>query len=59
MPTAPPLLALASTYGHLQDLIATSYTTAYMGPWCDQLGAVLPAQDFSTAASAVTLSGTA
>lgn len=35
-------------YGHLQDIIGRAYTTAYLGPWCDQLGALLPAQDFAS-----------
>ncbi|MCB9742890.1 MAG: lamin tail domain-containing protein [Alphaproteobacteria bacterium] len=35
-------------YGHLQDLIDTSYTTAHLGPWCEQLAALLPAQSWSS-----------
>ena len=37
---------LRSYYGHLNDIIQTSYNAAYLGPWCDQLGALLPGQDF-------------
>ncbi len=39
---------LRAYYGHLNDLLATSYTTAWLGPWCDQLGALLPRQDFDS-----------
>ncbi len=35
-----------SYYGHLNDIIETSYNTAYLGRWCDQLGALLPGQNF-------------
>ena len=35
-----------SYYGHLQDIIEHAYSTAYLDPWCDQLGALLPDQDF-------------
>jgi hypothetical protein len=34
-------------YGHLQDIVARSYTAESMGPWCDQLGALLPGQNFA------------
>ena len=35
-----------SYYGHLQDIILRAYNTDYLGPWCDQLGELLPQQDF-------------
>ncbi|MBM4365764.1 MAG: lamin tail domain-containing protein, partial [Deltaproteobacteria bacterium] len=35
-------------YGHLQDIIRRAYNTGYLGPWCDQIGALLPAQDFAS-----------
>ena len=35
-----------SYYGHLQDIIARAYNADYLAPWCDQLGALLPGQDF-------------
>ena len=35
-------------YGHLLDLIEGAYTSAYLGPWCDQLGDLLPGQDFDS-----------
>ncbi len=34
-------------YGHLLDIIQTTYNADYMGHWCDQLGALLPAQNFA------------
>jgi hypothetical protein len=34
-----------SYYGHLQDIVGRAYNGAYLAPWCDQLGALLPAQD--------------
>jgi hypothetical protein len=34
-------------YGHLLDILRTSYNGEYMAPWCAQLGALLPAQDFA------------
>jgi hypothetical protein len=37
---------LRSYYGHLDDILETSYSSAYLGPWCDQLGDLLPGQDF-------------
>ncbi len=37
-----------SYYGHLQDIIQRAYHTDYLGPWCDQLGALLPGQSFSS-----------
>ena len=35
-----------SYYGHLLDIIERAYNTDYLAPWCDQLGALLPGQDF-------------
>jgi hypothetical protein len=35
-------------YGHLHDLIRRAYTTDYLAPWCDQIGGLLPAQDFGS-----------
>ena len=35
-------------YAHLHDLLDTSYTSAWMGPWCDQLGDLLPGQSFDS-----------
>jgi hypothetical protein len=37
---------LRSYYGHLQDIIQTSYNAEYLGPWCEQLGELLPGQNF-------------
>ena len=37
---------LRSYYGYLNDIIAQAYSTDYLAPWCDQLGTLLPAQDF-------------
>ncbi|MSQ03278.1 MAG: hypothetical protein EXR71_15530, partial [Myxococcales bacterium] len=34
-----------SYYGHLQDIVGRAYNTAYLGRWCDQMAALLPAQD--------------
>jgi hypothetical protein len=34
-------------YGHLYDIISTSYNGAYMAYWSDHLGELLPAQDFA------------
>ncbi len=34
-------------YGHLHDILSSSYNGAYMAPWCDHFGALLPAQDFA------------
>jgi hypothetical protein len=34
-------------YGHLYDIISSSYNGAYMSSWCDHLGELLPAQDFA------------
>jgi hypothetical protein len=34
-------------YGHLLDLIATTYNPTYLGHWANQLGRLLPAQDFA------------
>ena len=39
---------LRSYYGHLQDIIGRSYNSAYLGRWCTQLGALLPAQNFQS-----------
>jgi len=39
---------LRSYYGHLNDIIERSYNTGYMGRWCDQLGELLPDQDFDS-----------
>ncbi len=35
-------------YGHLQDIIGRAYNTGYLGPWCEQIGELLPAQDFDS-----------
>jgi hypothetical protein len=35
-----------SYYGHLQDIIARAYNTDHLAPWCEQLGTLLPEQDF-------------
>ncbi len=35
-----------SYYGHLLDIVERAYGTDYLAPWCDQLGALLPGQDF-------------
>jgi hypothetical protein len=35
-----------SYYGHLQDIIERAYNGDYLARWCDQLGALLPGQDF-------------
>jgi hypothetical protein len=35
-----------SYYGHLQDIIERAYNVEYLAPWCDQLGDLLPEQDF-------------
>ncbi len=37
---------LRSYYGHLQDIIDRAYNPEYLAPWCDQLGELLPDQDF-------------
>jgi hypothetical protein len=34
-------------YRHLRQIIATAYNDAYMARWRDQLGALLPGQDFA------------
>ena len=34
-------------YGHLLDILQTSYSGDYMAPWSAQLGALLPGQDFA------------
>jgi hypothetical protein len=34
-------------YGHVLDIVQTSYNTAYMQRWCDHYGALLPGQDFA------------
>lgn len=33
-------------YGHLYDIVQRAYNTDYLQPWCDEIGALLPAQDF-------------
>lgn len=38
---------LRAYYGHLYDILSTSYNGAYMAAWCDHFGALLPAQDFA------------
>jgi hypothetical protein len=35
-------------YGHLYDILTTSYNGEYMGHWCDQMGKLLPAQAFAS-----------
>jgi hypothetical protein len=35
-----------SYYGHLRDIIERAYNGEYLAPWCDQLGDLLPGQDF-------------
>ena len=37
---------LRSYYGHLQDIIERAYNGEYLARWCDQLGDLLPEQDF-------------
>lgn len=34
-------------YGHLYDILSTSYNGSYMGYWANHLGQLLPAQDFA------------
>ncbi|MFH1532883.1 MAG: lamin tail domain-containing protein [Pseudomonadota bacterium] len=34
-------------YGHVVDIVQTSYNGDYMAHWCQQLGTLLPAQDFA------------
>ena len=34
-------------YGHLLEIMQTSYNGVYMGHWCEQLGELLPAQNFA------------
>ncbi len=34
-------------YGHVLDIIQTSYNAAYMQRWCDHYGSLLPGQDFA------------
>lgn len=38
---------LRAYYGHLADIVERSYNPAYLAPWCAQLGALLPGQDFA------------
>jgi hypothetical protein len=38
---------LRQYYGHVRDLAETSFSAAYLGPWCAHYGALLPAQDFA------------
>ncbi|MCO4773620.1 MAG: lamin tail domain-containing protein [Deltaproteobacteria bacterium] len=35
-----------SYYGHLHDIIDRAYNGEYLARWCDQLGDLLPGQDF-------------
>ena len=35
-------------YGHVYDIIQTAYNSAYMGHWCQQLGDLLPDQNFAS-----------
>ncbi len=37
-----------SWYGHLQDIVEHTYNGGHLAPWCDQLGALLPEQDFAS-----------
>lgn len=37
-----------SYYGHLHDIITRAYNTDHLAPWCAQLQALLPAQDFQS-----------
>lgn len=37
---------LRAYYGHLADIIGTSYNRDHLAPWCAQLGELLPDQDF-------------
>ncbi|MBK9645661.1 MAG: lamin tail domain-containing protein, partial [Deltaproteobacteria bacterium] len=37
-----------SYYGHLQDIVGRAYNPDYLAPWCAQLSALLPAQDFQS-----------
>ena len=39
---------LRSYYGHLNDIIGRAYHTDYLAPWCEQLGELLPDQDFDS-----------
>jgi hypothetical protein len=34
-------------YDHLQDIVGRAWNADYLGHWCDQIGALLPAQDFA------------
>lgn len=34
-------------YQHLEDILARAYSPGYLGRWCDQIGALLPAQNFA------------
>ena len=34
-------------YGHVADLLDRAYSSAYLGRWCAQLGALLPDQNFA------------
>ncbi len=34
-------------YGHLLDRTRNGFITEHLAPWCDQLGALLPAQNFA------------
>jgi hypothetical protein len=35
-------------YQHLQDILTLAYNLNYLGPWCEQLGTLLPNQDFNS-----------
>ncbi len=35
-------------YQHLEDLLSRAYGLHYLQPWCDQLGALMPAQSFDS-----------
>ncbi len=34
-------------YGHLNDIISTTFNGSYLAPWCAQMAALLPAQDIA------------
>ncbi|MFO0757308.1 MAG: lamin tail domain-containing protein [Byssovorax sp.] len=38
---------LRAYYGHLYDIITTSYNATYMAHWSQELGGLLPGQDFA------------
>ncbi len=37
-----------SYYGYLHAILERAYSTDHLGPWCDQLGELLPGQDFAS-----------